>query len=98
MSKSQGVLPMDRFHDKYDKAVEIIEQQIPMELEDIIDACQKKYDGKTALQLLSLMRVQISKLYCDNYLHMQTTKDLWFLFFMATIHKRKWGNKGWEHV
>lgn len=73
---------------------------IPYDLETIVSLCHEKYDKKTALQLLSLMRVQIARLYCDNFLNMCTTKELWYLFYMATMYKQKWSDNkdGWIDV
>jgi hypothetical protein len=73
---------------------------IPYTLEEIIDKCHAIYDKKTALQLFSLMRVQIARLYCDNFLNNCTMKELWYIFYMAIVHKQKWANnkKAWINL
>lgn len=71
---------------------------INMSLEEIIDTCQERYKKKTALQLFSLMRIQIARHYCDTFLNMCTMKELWYLFYMAIYHKQKWTNNKEEWI
>lgn len=94
---------MSSFNQKWDSAekllpADVIFHKMAPTLEDLVEECQKKYCKKTPLQLFSLMRCQISSLYCDNFLNAQTMKELWLLYYMNTIHHKKWNEdkKTWE--
>lgn len=95
---------MSNFTEKWNKAIIILPPHalfsndfVPT-LEIIIEECQKKYNKKTPLQLFSLMRCQISCVYCDSFLHCQSMKELWLLFYMDSFYNKKWAENKKEWV
>lgn len=93
------------FNQKWIAAEQIIPSSITFytlvpTLEDLINECHKKYNKKTALGLFSLMRCQISSLYCDAFLNEQSVQELWLLFYMSSYYNKRWteNKKGWENV
>lgn len=94
---------MSNFNEKWDKAEKYIPPEVTFHtiaptLEDLVNVCQLKYNKKTPLQLFSLMRCQISSIYCDSFLHCQSMKELWLIFYMATFYSKKWADNKKEWV
>ena len=95
---------MSNYTQKWNSAADIIPDfagwLIPPTLEDIVQMCLNRFPKKTALQLNSLMRVQISKLYCDTFLNCQSFKELWLLYYMFVYHTKRFNEakKEWEDV
>lgn len=93
---------MSGFLEKWIAGTNIIRGYSPVAytLEEILEVCQRYHKHKSALQLFSLMRCQLARHNCDNYLNSLSMKDLWFEYMMLLEYKKTWNNdrKKWEDI
>ena len=66
--------------------------------DELVDLIKKlpKYEKITDLNLLSAMRIGISKMYCNMFLSDLSINEMWMIFYMKEGFNKVWLNGGWK--